>query len=264
MKTENDLEKPQNLRERRAAYRYFYNTNPEVSDFIDMNSAFSVSLEKVYSKNPVKKYAFNFFESMFSKLDLWNTLNQIAKEHLIFGNCTIFVVEDDWIKNKKKSPFDLNVNYRGWLKIMILPPDQIRVRKIPLNNGIVLEYLPDPETRKFLAKEKNLKSFRRSVPEFLKTGIIPLDTDPYSGSFATLFARRISPYEPLGTSILERHMESLSNKKKTFLVLSNEAQKLFKSQLKKFVEEFLFLPVAIKKGFFDSEHRPIYPKVIIK
>jgi len=89
-------------------------------------------------------------------------------------NCFIFCEDDDWkeglnsdnIGQKKeeakqraqllKDRFDIvdkNPLYKGWKKLLILPPDQVRVRKLPLTDEVAIEYMPDPETRKFLTSD---------------------------------------------------------------------------------------------------------------
>lgn len=119
---------------------------------------------------------------------------------------------------------DKDPNYKGWKKLLVLPPDQVRIRKIPLSDDSLIEYIPDPETRKsivaasngqysdYLSNKGGLGS--GAVPDKLidqirENGSIPLDSDPYSGSHVFHLARKKSQYETLGVSILERCVNTL-------------------------------------------------------
>jgi hypothetical protein len=156
-------------------------------------------------------------------------------------NCMVFAEEHDWRdevdpseaakkkeESKQKSEYlkqkykvsDKDPLFKGWRKLLILPPDQVRIRKLPLTDDVAIEYLPDPETRKFLTsdipvdptdpmhKVKNYVS--KDLQEKIRqSGVIPLDTDPYTGSHVYHLARKKSQYEPLGVSIIERCINTL-------------------------------------------------------
>ena len=156
-------------------------------------------------------------------------------------NCFIFAEESEWqeeydpqeyakkqseAEQKKeylKQKFDITDNdplYKGWKKLLILPPDQVRVRKLPLTDDVAIEYLPDPETRKFLTSDipidptsptKKVKNYvSKELQEKIRmSGVIPLDTDPYTGSHVHHLARKKSQYEPLGVSVIERCINTL-------------------------------------------------------
>lgn len=156
-------------------------------------------------------------------------------------NCFIFAEEDDWresvhpddLSQKKQESIrrteflkekykivDKNPLYKGWKKLLILPPDQVRVRKLPLTDEVALEYMPDPETRRFLTSDLPFdpndpsRKIKYSISPELRekvrqSGMIPLDTDPYSGSHCFHLARKKSQYEPLGVSMIERCINTL-------------------------------------------------------
>ena len=80
--------------------------------------------------------------------------------------------------------------------------------------------MPDPETRKFLTSDIQIdpsnptKETKNTISNELKekirqSGVIPLDTDPNSGSHVYHLARKKSQYEPLGVSIIERCINTL-------------------------------------------------------
>ena len=239
------LEKPQNLRERRAFYRFFYNTNEIIGQAIDIHSTLPLSKLRL---NPPKgknkhqnKYIFKFFTKMCDDMKLFKSLIEVTHEYFLFGNAFLFCEDDDWkeginsdnIGQKKeeaqqraqllKDKFDItdkNPLYKGWKKILVLPPDQVRVRKLPLTDDVAIEYMPDPETRKFLTSDIPIdpqdptKRLDYSISQELRekvrqSGVIPLDTDPYTGSHVFHLARKKSQYEPLGVSIVERCINTL-------------------------------------------------------
>lgn len=115
---------------------------------------------------------------------------------------------------------DKDPSYKGWKKLIILPPDQVRIRKMPLTDEVAIEYVPDPQTKEYIVQggytssDSNGQPKKVSMPADLQdkvrqSGIIPLDTDPYSGSYCFHLARKKSQYEPVGVSIIERCINTL-------------------------------------------------------
>jgi hypothetical protein len=247
------LEKPQNLRERRAWYRNFYNSNEFVGQAIDLHSTLPLSkirLEKPHGDNQEQiDYVYEYFLEMCSEIKLFKTLLEISHEYHLLGNCMTYaedhnpyeVAEGDkageakvaemkeWGKKEAERLFkefkiiDKDPNYKGWRKLIILPPDQVRIKKIPFSDESLIEFIPDPETRKSILSAQDPAYFplspeeESSMPRLPKSlsrdlqqnGSIPLDTDPYSGSYVYHMARKKSQYETLGVSILERCINSL-------------------------------------------------------
>ena len=156
-------------------------------------------------------------------------------------NCFVFAEESDWkedltseqIAQKKNKALqqteflkqkyeivDEEPLFQGWKKLLVLPPDQVRVRKLPLTDDVAIEYMPDPETRRFLTSDIPVdptdptKKMKYTISQELRekvrqSGMIPLDTDPYTGSHVYHLARKKSQYEPLGVSIIERCINTL-------------------------------------------------------
>ena len=247
------LEKPQNLRERRAWYRHFYNANEFVGQAIDLHSTLPLSkirLEKPHGKNQEQiDYVYEFFVGMCSEAKLFKVLLEMSHEYHLLGNAFCYsedhnpyeVEEGDkegeakvgelkeWGKQEAERLFkefkviDKDPNYKGWQKLIILPPDQVRIKKIPFSDESLIEFIPDPETRKSILSSQDPAYYplspeeENSMPRLPKTlsrdlqknGSIPLDTDPYSGSYVYHLARKKSQYETLGVSILERCINSL-------------------------------------------------------
>lgn len=254
------LEKPQNLRERRAWYRHFYNSNEFVGQAIDLHSTLPLSkirLEKPKCKNEdLAQYVYDFFVDMSDDLKLFRTLLDISHDFNLLGNCFAFAedhepykikidentdeeTEKEKVNELKKlgkirsdklykdfGIVDKDPNYLGWRKLLILPPDQVRIKKIPLSDESLIEFIPDPETKKSILQARQglypgiyfqtekIPFNPPEIPDKLvkqleENGSIPLDTDPYSGSYVYHLARKKSQYETLGVSILERCINTL-------------------------------------------------------
>jgi len=158
-------------------------------------------------------------------------------------NCFVFAEEDDYSDDsspeekaqkkeeaKQRSQFlkqkydisDKDPLFKGWKKLIVLPPDQVRVRKLPLSDDVAIEYVPDPETRKYITSEMPMypdqmlesSGIKYDIPseirnKVMQSGTIPLDTDPYTGSHVYHLARKKSQYEPLGISVIERCINTL-------------------------------------------------------
>jgi len=157
-------------------------------------------------------------------------------------NCFIFTEENNWRddcsdareaakklqESKQRSEYlkqqyqivDNDPLFKGWDKIVVLPPDQVRVRKLPLSSEVAVEYMPDPETRKYLTSDipidpmdptRKIKNFvsKEMQEKIRSSGVIPLDSDPNTGSHVFHLARKKSQYEPLGTSMIESCVNTL-------------------------------------------------------
>ena len=246
------LEKPQNLRERRAWYRHFYNSNEFVGQALDLHSTLPLSkirLEKPHGENQEQcEYVYSFFMEMCEEIKLFKVLLEMSHEYNLLGNVYPFcedhepyTIEDDEdeskvtaLKEKGKAEaerlykefkiIDRDPNYKGWRKIIILPPDQVRIKKIPLSDESIIEFIPEPETRKSILNSQDPNYYNTStddaqrlipkipsklVEQLRINGSIALDTDPYSGSHVYHLSRKKSQYETQGVSILERCVNTL-------------------------------------------------------
>lgn len=244
------LEKPQNRRERNAWYRHFYNANEYVGAAIDLHSTMPLSkirLEKPKGQNKEQiDYVYDFFVEMCDEIKLFKVLLDISHEYFLLGNCYVVAEEHDPYKSdnpdyaaeikekgriecerlfKEFGVIDRDPNYMGWKRIIVLPPEQVVIKKRVLSDEPYIEFVPDPETRKAILRSKEnpdifFQDGRESkmsppdVPDVIANGLkdsgaIPLDTDPYSGTFVYHLARKKCQYETYGSSILERCINTL-------------------------------------------------------
>ena len=85
------LEKPQNLRERRAWYRHFYNSSELVGAAIDLHSTIPLSkirlLRPKCENSDYSQYIYDYFLDMCDNIHLFKRLQEISHEYNLFGNC---------------------------------------------------------------------------------------------------------------------------------------------------------------------------------
>lgn len=252
------LQKPQNMRERRALWRHFYHYNEFVGAAIDLHSTIPLSrvrLTKPKCQNEHQsEYVYRFFTRMCADLRLFKVLEEISHEYWLIGNVLPYaeehnpyefrapdgVTKEAFLPQKKvllekkmkegkeraeflKSKFnitDKDPNYKGWERIVILPPDQVLIEKPIFSPDPILEFVPDEETRKAMMNkgwgtDKDEAPYQ--VPGSIVSGEtdkgantnILLNTDPERGSHCHHIARKKSQYEAIGVSILERCVNTL-------------------------------------------------------
>jgi hypothetical protein len=261
----NSFEDQRTLKESRILYRLIYNCKSHVSDFIDNKSAVRVrikEIEKIRVSNYIKReYIFNFFKGMFSILNIQEVICWIIHECLLTGNCVVFS-EDNTIEGTSSNDFDKNILYKGWKSLLVLSLDNASIKRIPISNKILLGYLPDPETLKHI-KDKDSEVSDYIIKVNNEDSYTPLNTNPFIGSFATSFSMLSSGYDLMGGSIIEKYIEDFKEDKDVLMNIPEPTMEILKEKLKKFVEENLFRPVAIKKGFVDNYNNAIYPEVSI-
>ncbi len=206
------LELPQSLREKREFFRFWYNTDPIVGQAIDVLTELPLSkitLGLPKSKDPKKaKAILAFYEEMVDRIHLFQKLISIVHEWHLMGNAFVWVEDDDEEDPQK---------YLGWNKLYTLPIDQIKVTRYGFTDEYDIQYIPSDEDKNIvrnagldpLAKKK-AERLPEELKEYIMKGAdVPLDTDPYTGSFCFHLARHRGPSDELGSSVLERCLRVL-------------------------------------------------------
>lgn len=112
----------------------------------------------------------------------------------------------------------LRKNYKGWTSVRCLPPEQVRMESFDFTDARIFELIPGSQTKRIIdrALTGDTEAIRivESMPDDVVNAVaegknIPLNTDPYAGSFVYYMANRKSDYEARGRSILERCMRVL-------------------------------------------------------
>lgn len=243
------LELPQNLHEQWRFYRFFYRTEPFVGQAVDLHTELPLSkirISKPKSSNPeLAEQATRFCTKWADRIGLLHRLIAIVHERNLLGEVFIWcedanpempqdvrkeltrvvqvdgTVEEQYVLRAdadERAANWLYKNYRGWTSLRVLPPEQIHMETFNFTDESIIELIPDASTKSVIDKalagdpqaQRIVDSMPPDVVEAVSAGVnIPLNTDPYAGSFVHYVANRKSDYEPRGHSILERCMRPL-------------------------------------------------------
>jgi hypothetical protein len=194
------LELPQSEREKRELFRFWYTTHPIVGSAIDFHT--DVPMSKIRLSLPkgkdVKrnKQILHFFNTMCSRVKLFQTLYDATHEYWLHGNCFIFAEDHDLtdevpenlvadvaeeevgdidyagraskkkIVKKTLKPEDDRVknirafvrdNYQGWQRLQILPPEQVKLEVFQYTNKMKMELIPSEKDRLLVMKAQDQK-----------------------------------------------------------------------------------------------------------
>ena len=106
----------------------------------------------------------------------------------------------------------VNQDYEGFEQIKMLPVEQIEVESSPLSGGIEIFYKPSEEEKaSYLADDETPSDIQTSLSE---EGRIPLNTNPFKGSYVVQFARMKAGYEKHGRSLLQRCIRTIIYREK--------------------------------------------------
>lgn len=243
------LELPQSIDEQRQFYRFFYDNDPFVGRAVDLHSELPLSklrLRKPKAKNKeLAEQSMRFCERWIKKSKLLQRLMAITHEFTLLGEVVIFAednnpemprdvthevyrevsAEGELIEQERERPDAtermvewLKKNYQGWTAIKVLPPEQIHMEAFSFTDEKIIELVPSEKDRSIvqqadmgdLRAKRIVDSMPQELVEYIRAGMnIPLQTDPYAGSFVYYMARKKSDYEPRGKSILQRCLRTL-------------------------------------------------------
>ena len=214
---------PVSLKEKYSWYRYFARVDPYVKRAIEFHTDLPMSklilrMPKMEDKK-LRDRILKKYEGMVKRINLFDRLHSMLYESSIIGNAFLFVEFDEERKE--------------WSKIVILPPEEILISKIPMSDKSKIQYRPEIIShiiQQYTIPVDSKESYQRFVnslsdeeTEVLKNlpyeivkqlvennGVLTMDTDPYSGdgehkigSFVYHFAEKRHDYYDLGTSPLE-------------------------------------------------------------
>lgn len=114
-------------------------------------------------------------------------------------------------------------NYRGWEKLTILPPEQVKLEVFQYTNKTKMELIPSEKDRLVVLRAQNTSDpeaakIAADIPDMIKDRLlngqpIPLNTSPYQDYYCSSFcyhlAHKKAAYDDRGTSILERCLRTL-------------------------------------------------------
>lgn len=243
------LELPQSADEQRNFYRFFYDYDEFVGQAIDLLDELPLSkvrLQMPKAKNrEIAEASLRFCEKWAKRIGLLHRLLEIVHDWNLLGEAYIFcedtspdlpkdvthetyreITADGEIIEDSRERADarereiawLKKNFKGWTAVRVLPPEQVHVESFPFTDEKLIELIPDSKTKAVIQRaqqgdvqaQRVVQSMPRDVVEAVAAGgNIPLNTDPYAGSFVVCLARKKSQYEPRGKSILQRCLRTL-------------------------------------------------------
>ena len=239
------LELPQNLKERRAWYRFFYSFNEMVRRAIDLHSELPLSKIRLQppkcSDKDKSQYILTFFENMCDRLKLFKKLLAVSHEYYLMGCCYPFLEDGDEQGPKNDPLYDIDTDlqmpeearafrkkydnrlpdYQGWERLQILPPDMIKITRWQFTDKIKAELLIPTDTQNTIRQmsgnphmgqdvDEIVKDMPLNVKDSLETGEpLLFETDPYKGSHVVELLRKTGDYEEAGSSILDSCLRSL-------------------------------------------------------
>jgi hypothetical protein len=208
------------------------------------------------------KRILHFYEQMCKRVRLFQTLYDATHEYWLHGNVFIFCEDHDLTEEiteemisdvkeeevgevdyagraktkieRKKSlkPETERVkairehvakNYRGWERLQILPPEQVKLEVFQYTNRAKMELIPSEKDRIVVMKAQEQHDdesarIAEDIPEQIRENLlsgqpIPLNTSPYDdflcSSFCYHLTHKKSSYDDRGISILERCLRTL-------------------------------------------------------
>jgi hypothetical protein len=243
------LELPQSIDEQRNFYRFFYDYDPFVGQAIDLSTDLPLSKLRVgmptARNRELAERSMRFCTKWAKRVKLLQRLLEITHEWNLIGEVYPFLedtnpempreireqmireitaegeVNERWEEYSDANDREvkwLNQNYKGWTAVRCLPPEQVRVESFPFTDKKLVELVIDSKTKAIINQANNgdqrAMEIVNSMPEEIIQAVLegtnlPLNTDPDAGSFVHVMARKRSPYEPRGKSILGRCLRTL-------------------------------------------------------
>lgn len=243
------LELPQSIDEQRNFYRFFYDYDPFVGQAIDLSTDLPLSKLRVgmptARNRELAERSMRFCTKWAKRVGLLQRLLEITHEWNLIGEVYPFLedtnpemprevreqlireitADEQMIERWEEYPDAneravkwLNQNYKGWTAVRCLPPEQVRVESFPFTDKKLVELVIDSKTKAIINQANNgdqrAMEIVNSMPEEIIQAVmegtnLPLNTDPDAGSFVHVMARKRSPYEPRGKSILGRCLRTL-------------------------------------------------------
>lgn len=166
--------------------RSFFALNPVVQNAVSLHSTYPIAKLNIKCEDPKVQ---QFFETMSEELDLMNICVQIAQEYWTLGESFIYA--------------DLDESAGKWSRLLIQNPDYMVVKRSVIANEPIISLRPDENLRRICTSNKpsdiqQRQQLEKNIIEHVRRG----ENIPFSNFFVSHLARRISPYEIRGTSLL--------------------------------------------------------------
>ncbi len=122
------------------------------------------------------------------------------------------------VREEKEREFELfshvvNPEYLGPDRVVLMPPDSIEIKRdSQFGPEPSIFFKPSPAQKQAYLEDQNLDPKDRESLE--ESGMVVLNDDPLTGSYALHFARKKAPFEDHGRSILQRCMRVIIYREK--------------------------------------------------
>ena len=177
--------------------RYYDRFHPMVGNCLDLHGSFPISkfdLKFDYDDPEVRRV----YENCVEEMDLFNRLLEMSREYELIGDVYPYCHWND----------DLNF----WDAMILLNPDYVQVKMHPLAYGVKpsIELEPDEMLKALVnSNEPEDIEIKQELDPIVIAAVMMgqnIKIDPYN---VEQIARKASPYEPRGTSIVLRCLKDL-------------------------------------------------------
>jgi len=107
----------------------------------------------------------------------------------------------------------VNKEYTGFDRVQLLPPENVEIKKSQVfgEDSTVFYRPPEDQKAAYIQDPDTPEEVREALQS---EGLIPLNNDPFKGSYCIHFARKKAPFEDHGRSILQRCMRTIIYREK--------------------------------------------------
>lgn len=173
--------------------RIYFALNPIVNNAISLHSTYPIA--KLNVSCPDKKIE-NFFGDMIDDMDLLNVCAQMAQEFFVIGEAFPFL--------------SLDQNSMKWSSCTLQNPDFIYVKRSAVIDEPQISMRPDAELKKLVvSNDPESVRLRAQLPEKLIQNVKNGKNIPLDNFYVSHLARKISPYETRGTSMIAPCIKAL-------------------------------------------------------
>jgi len=166
--------------------RAHFALNPIVNNAIHLHSTYPIS--KMNIRCPDKKIE-DFFNVMVDEMELHNVCVEMAQEFFVIGEVFPFLHLDD--------------RTAKWNRVTIQNPDYISTNRTVLSGPAQITLRPDSELRRIITgTDPDSVKLRRNIPANILQLVRAGKNIPLDNFYVSHLARKISPYDSRGTSLI--------------------------------------------------------------
>lgn len=122
------------------------------------------------------------------------------------------------LQELRKNDYELfshlvNHDYMGFNRIQLLPPENVEIKKSSIfGSGPTIFYKPPEDAKQaYIESDDTPDDVKETI---MQEGVIPLNDNPFAGSYIIHLARKKAPFEDHGRSILQRCMRTIIYREK--------------------------------------------------